>query len=214
MKWSLYTCVLVTVRFFFRILYHNKVYGLEHQIAGGAIIAPNHCSFLDPPLVAISSREEIHFLARSTLFRIPLLGFLIRHLNAHPVRRDESDTSAIKLILNLLKSGEKVLLFPEGRRSPTTDLQPLQKGIAFLLLQAHTPIIPVYAHGTFAIWNRKRRFPRLRGRTACVFGSPIFWEEFAHLEKREAHEMIVRRLHNAILDLKRWYDAGAKGSPP
>lgn len=214
MKFSLYKCVLLSVRFLFRLFYRHKVYGLEHFPQGSAIIAANHTSFLDPPLVAISSPQEIHFLAKGSLFHAPFFGSFIRRLNAHPLKREATDMGAFKLVLKLLNEGKKVLVFPEGKRSATGELQPLQKGIAFFMTQAHASIVPTYAHGTHAIWERARRLPKLRGKTACVFGSPLTWQEFSHLDKREAQQAIMERLRTALLALKSWYDAGAKGSPP
>ena len=70
-----------------RCFYRHKVYGKEHIAAGGAMIASNHCSFLDPPLVGISCPDEIHFLARDTLFNYAPFAWLLRQLNSHPVHR-------------------------------------------------------------------------------------------------------------------------------
>ena len=112
-----YRCVYLSVRAFFRLFYGLRIYGLSHFRAGAAIIAANHASFFDPPVISISCPQEVHFLARDFLFRIPLLGRIIRSLNSHPVARDSSDAHTFRQLIQLLQSGKKVILFPEGKRS-------------------------------------------------------------------------------------------------
>lgn len=209
-----YRFILFVSWCFFRFFYRNQIYGLEHYVKSPAIIAANHLSFLDPPLVASSWPQEIHFLAREGLFRNPVFGGLIRSLNSHPVRGDASDVSVFKTILHLLKEGKQILLFPEGSRSENGDLDTIKQGIGMLLMRSQTLIIPVYIHGTYEIWSRHRKFPKLWGKTACVIGTPISWESFAHLERREAQEAISKHFAASMHALKNWYDAGARGTPP
>lgn len=213
MKWS-YALIYHSVRAFFRLFYRLRIYGLSHFKPGAAIIAANHTSFFDPPVISVSCPEEVHFLARESLFRIPLLGRLIRILNTHPVARDSSDASTFRQLIQLLQQREKVILFPEGKRSNDGKLQPLEKGLSFLVYKAHCSILPVYVSGTREAWNRSSKFPRLFGKISCVFGSPIEWQEFEELEKREAMGKITERTEIAIRSLKQWFEEGAQGSPP
>src|ERR1700761_1988428 len=106
----------------FRIFHRHKTYGIDHYYKGGAIIAPNHTSFYDPPLIGISWPEEISFLARKSLFGV-FLGPVITKLNAYPVTGTQQDLSSIKLICSLLKQDKKVVIFPEGLRSIDGNLQ-------------------------------------------------------------------------------------------
>ncbi len=213
MKFS-YALVYHSVRVFFKLFYRLRICGLSHFQKGAAIIAANHASFFDPPVISISCPEEVHFLARESLFRIPLLGRLIRILNSHPVARDSSDASTFRQLIQLLGQGEKVILFPEGKRSKDGDLQPLEKGLSFLVYKARCRIQPVYVAGAREAWPRGRKFPHLFGRISCVFGSPIEWEEFETLEKRVAMEKITERTEQAIRSLKHWFEEGARGDPP
>lgn len=199
---------------FFKVVYRHAVYGREHLYRGGAILASNHVSNLDPPIVAISWFDEVHFLAKESLFKIPVLGWLIRALNAHPISGDASDIKVIKQTCRLLEEGKHVVLFPEGTRSLDNTLSEIKPGIGMLVLRAKAAIIPIYIHGTFEIWNKSRKFPKLTGRTACVFGSPIISSNFLHLDKKEAQKEITRQLYQSITNLKAWYEAGAKGTPP
>lgn len=197
-----------------KIFYRHKVYGLEHFYPRGALIASNHTSFLDPPILAISWPEEVHFLARETLFKNYFFGKLIRALNTHPVSGDAGDITVFKTVCALLEEGKKVILFPEGTRSVDEELGIIKPGIGMFISRTKTAVIPAYIDGPNKIWNRKRKFPKLRGKTVCVFGSPIIWDDFAHLEKRKAQEAIANRVRESILNLKKWFQDGARGIPP
>ena len=191
-----------SLRAVFRILYDHKVIVKDPTpIIGGAIIASNHLSFLDPPLIAASWSEAIAFFAKADLFENPLLRTLITNLNAHPVGNG-NDVKSLKLACKLLEEGNKILIFPEGTRSLDGSLVPFKRGIGMLSLRTKTPIIPTYIHGTFDIWPKGQKLPSLFGkRTVCIFGKPIFPEEF--IEKDDTH--IVLRVQNEIFNLQQWY---------
>ncbi len=201
MKWS-YWLVYSCARLFFRLFFRLRVEGLEYFRPGAGIIAANHVSLYDPEVVSVSCPEEVHFLAKESLFRIPILGRLIRILNSHPVSRDGSDAATFRLILRLLQEGKKVILFPEGSRSDDGRIQPLEKGLPFLVQKAKCSIYPVYVSGAFEAWPRSRKFPKLRGRMTCSFGPPIEWEEFEKMDKKEAMQKINERTREALCALK------------
>src|SRR5690606_32840489 len=125
-----YKIVYWMARLFFKTCFRLKIYGLEHFRPGAAIIAPNHTSFYDPPVVSISCPEEVHFLARGSLFEIPFIGWLIKILNSHPVARGSSDASIFRMMFDLLGQGKKLILFPEGQRSKTGELLPFERGLS------------------------------------------------------------------------------------
>jgi cytidylate kinase len=209
-----YRFILFVTWCFLTLFYRHKVYGLEHYVKRAAIIAPNHNSYLDPPIAAVSWPEEVHFLAKEDLFKPPIFGSGIRALNSHPVKGDVGDVSVFKTIISLLKEGKQIILFPEGGRM-NGELGEIKPGLGMLLMRSKAAIVPTYIHGAHEIWGRIRKLPKLFGhRTACVFGSPILWESFAHLDKREAQEEIAKTLSDALHALKNWYDSGAKGTPP
>lgn len=199
---------------FFKVFYGHKVYGLEHFYKGRGIIAPNHTSFFDPPMVAASWPEDISFLARKSLFSSPIFGPMIRRLNSYPVNGTTQDLGSIKLVCKLLSENKKVVIFPEGIRSKDGSLGPIKSGIGMLAIRCESPIIPVYISGCYQIWNRNQRIPKLTGKTVCIFGSPIDWQTFSHLGKKEAQEEIAINVKDAIQKLKTWYENGAQGIPP
>lgn len=190
----------------FKILYRHKTFGSENVPNGRAIIAPNHVSFYDPPLIGISCPEEVHFLAKDVLFEGPILGPIIRQLNAFPVSGNAGDLKTIKSLVQLLLSDEKVIIFPEGIRTYDGKLGPIKPGIARIAIRADAPIVPTFIHGTYEIWPRQNSYPKLWGHTLCAFGPPIYPENYQHLEKKEAQQAIaddikksLERLHDEFL---------------
>lgn len=189
-----------------RLFYGNRVYGIEHLPAGSAIIAPNHASHLDPPLVASAVPMEIHFLARETLFRPPFLGWLLPRLNTHPVNGSGSDITSLRLIMQLLQEGKKVMIFPEGTRTPNGEFGECSLGVGMIALRSGAPVVPVYVHGTYEAWSRHRKYPKLRGRTACVIGEPFSAAQFEGMGRKEAQGAVAQEVMRRIGELKRWYE--------
>ena len=209
----LYRFVIIVVKWTFKIFYRHKIYGLEHYPSGSALIAANHTSHLDPPAIAISCPGEIHFLARRTLFKSSF-GKLIQALNSHPIEKEATNLRVMKEVCTLLKEGKKVLMFPEGTRSKDDTLKKMKPGIGLLLSKGEAAIIPTYVHGTFGIWNRDRKFPKLWGRTAVVFGTPIEWSDYVDMERKEAQKHVAQRLKKSLEELRKWLESGAQGTPP
>lgn len=199
---------------FFYCFYRYRVYGNKNPIPGAAIIAPNHTSFLDPPLISAAWPEDAHFLARSSLFQSRFGAWLFPRLNSHPVQNDEQNLDTFRTICNLLKQNKKVVVFPEGSRSVTGELQALKSGVAMLALRMNCPIIPVYIDGTYEAWPRHQRFPTLNARVACVFGNPIMPTNTHHANKKLAQEALSFEVQQKIEALRHWYEAGAVGPIP
>ncbi|MCH9626182.1 MAG: 1-acyl-sn-glycerol-3-phosphate acyltransferase [Chlamydiales bacterium] len=197
-----------------KILYRHKVYGKENIRLGGAMIAPNHTSFLDPPIVGASFPGAIHFLARDSLFHFAPFGWLIRKLNTHPVSRGKGNLNTLKKAMEIIQSGEKIVIFPEGKRSSNGALHKAQLGVGMLVQRTQCRVVPVYIYGAFAIWNTKRKFPKFWGKTACVFGTPLEYSEIQAEDKKEAQTEIATKIMDKIAHLKEWYEKGAKGTPP
>jgi 1-acyl-sn-glycerol-3-phosphate acyltransferase len=197
-----YTFTQKTLALLFKLCYHHRVI-IEDKTAfsKGAIIAANHLSFLDPPLIAASSPTQIAFFAKKALFKNPFLSFLIRRLNAHPVGGG-SELTSLKIACDLLEQGHKILIFPEGTRSEDGTLKPFKRGIAMLAERTGAPIIPTYIGGTFGIWPKDRMLPCfLNKETLCVFGKPIYPEQFTENEDPG----IVLRVEEEIRRLQQTY---------
>ncbi len=123
-----------------------RVSGKENipPLGQGAILAANHRSLLDPPLVGCELAFPIFYFAKAELFDIPLLGWYIRRVNSFPVSRMDHDVGAFKMALRVLQRKEKLLLFPEGGRrlDPTRQFK-AKAGVGLLAGKAQVPVIPV-----------------------------------------------------------------------
>jgi len=173
----------------FRIVFGLRIKGIDRVPGDGRILlAPNHRSYLDPPLAGIGLKREVHYLAKIELFKNPILAAIFRAWNGFPVRRTGVDKEAIRTIGTLLGQGEGVVIFPEGGRCRSGDFLPAQRGIALVALKYQTDIIPVYIHGSFP-W-KKSLFRR--GLMTVTYGSPIRWEDATcHGESRDQLKWIT-----------------------
>jgi 1-acyl-sn-glycerol-3-phosphate acyltransferase len=138
-----------------------NVVGAENlKLAGPALIASNHVSYLDPPFVGSTFDEDIYFLARKSLFRYPFTKWLLTHWQAIPVDRDRPDPGSIKMIFRRLKEGKKVIIFPEGTRSLDGGLLPGEPGVGMMIAKAQVPVIPVRIFGAFEALPRDKKLPQ------------------------------------------------------
>lgn len=173
---SYYSAVRFLVSGIFRVATGWEVTGRERVPAAGAlVIASNHISFWDPPLVGAALPRECHFLAKEELFATPLLGSLIRSLNAIPIRRGLADLSGMSRAIEVLKGGEALLMFPEGSRMRDGELHPARPGVGMMAVNADAMILPSYISGSGKPgkwWNRSSR-------VRISFGSPRNWREMA-----------------------------------
>jgi 1-acyl-sn-glycerol-3-phosphate acyltransferase len=167
---------------------------------GGAILACNHISYLDPPVMgAAIAPRRLYYMAKSELFRSRPLRWLITRLGVYPVRRGTADRRALKTTLELLKAGELVLVFPEGTRSEDGNLQPPELGIAFLAAHARVPVIPVALIGTNKVLPRGSFIPRPVH--VCVrIGEPLTFDLDSHPD-REALRQTAERIMQEIAQL-------------
>ncbi|WP_411844384.1 lysophospholipid acyltransferase family protein [Salinicoccus sp. HZC-1] len=160
----LYTTVKTLVKSYYHTRFKITVVGQDRiPKTGPVIICSNHISEYDPPLVATSVEREMSFFAKSELFKIPVLGYLISRLNALPVERGKSDRAALKKSIEVLGEGNMMLVFPEGSRSKTGKLQNLQQGASFMAVKSGAQIVPTAIKGSY---DRKKG-------VTIVFGKPI-----------------------------------------
>jgi 1-acyl-sn-glycerol-3-phosphate acyltransferase len=165
---------------------------------GRLLLASNHLSLLDPPLVGCVCPRELDYMAKAELFRIPGLGGLIRRLNAHPVDRSGSDSAALRLALRLLGEGRALLVFPEGTRGTEGPLQAARAGTGMLAALSEAPVVPVYVQGTGRALPRGAVLPRPTPVTV-TFGSPI---RFTRERGRTRYQEISDEIMAAIGRLK------------
>lgn len=185
---------------FFKVLGLRSINPQNVPDTGRFIIASNHQSYFDPVIVGSFIKRPLQFMARDTLFRNRYFSRLIRSYNAFPVKRGETDVTAIKQSLRLLKEGKALLLFPEGTRTPNGTVQAMQAGAIALARRSKAPIIPVAVDGIFEAWPRDAKFPRW-ARMYVQYGLPIPPETFADMTDQQSADYLtraIRDLHNEL----------------
>lgn len=167
-------------------------------LTGGVILAANHASFLDPPLVGSGLKRGINYMARESLFRFPLMGRLLHSWSAVPVDRDGGGAKGLKIILDRLLGGAGIILFPEGTRSPDGQLQPARSGIGLVVAKSEAPVVPVRVFGTFAAWGRNQKWPHPK-RVGVRYGAPMRFEKLRAEAKNCSRERL-KQIYQEIAD--------------
>ncbi len=166
---------------------------------GSLLLVCNHESFIDPVLVGIGAWHR-HWcsMARATLFRHPLFGWLLRQFNSIPVDQGSSDLKAMRACIEALKADQALLIFPEGSRSEDGRMRDFAPGTMLLIKRARPTVLPVAVAGTLDAWPRGRKRPRFGGRLGVIYGHPIPADELIALGPDKA----MRLLHDKVAELK------------
>ncbi len=156
-------CAFKTI---FKFYFRYQVYNADRvPKKGPVILAANHSSFIDPPLVGSGLSRSINYLARESLFDVPVVGWVLRQWEVVPVDRDGGGATGLRAILDRLLAGGAIILFPEGTRSADGKLKPARSGIGLTVIKSTAPVVPVRVFGTFEAYGRhmKLPFPRAVG---------------------------------------------------
>ena len=167
----------VTTRLLYECLFNFRVHGAENiPPGGGVLLACNHVSFLDPHAVGAACPRETCFLARKTLFGNGPRAALLRSWNAVPVDLSgKPDIAGLKAIMDRLRRGYAVTLFPEGTRSRDGGFQQAKPGVGLLVAKAGVPVVPVRMFGAYEVWPRNQKLPH-RGQVDIAFGKPARYD--------------------------------------
>jgi len=183
----------------YRFYFRWSVFNPERvPLTGGVILASNHASFLDPPLVGSGLKRSINYLARQSLFRFPGIGALLRSWQAVPVDRDGGGAAGLKAILDRLLAGGAIILFPEGTRTSDGKLQPARSGIGLVVIKSDAPVVPVRTFGTFEAYGRHLTFPRPR-RVAVKYGRPMQFEKL-RAEAKGCPKTRLKEIYQEVAD--------------
>jgi 1-acyl-sn-glycerol-3-phosphate acyltransferase len=179
------------------------------------ILASNHASFIDPPLIGAGLERAVNYLARNTLFNVPVVGSLLRSWKVVPVDREGGGGAGLKAILDRLLDGDVILLFPEGTRTRDGKLQPARSGIGLTVIKSTAPVVPVRVFGTFEAFGRHMKVPRPR-RVAIKYGQPMRFEELRAEAKtcskkrlKEIYQEVANDIMAAIAKLEPCGDKAA-----
>jgi len=152
--------------------------------SGGVLVLSSHQSHLDPLLLGLATNRRLSSLARSSLFKFGPFGNAIAALGAVPIDRSASSVTAMRTVIQRLRKGAAVIVFPEGTRTSTGQLGEMKKGFALLAKRAAVPIAPVAIVGAYECWPRFHMFPR-PGRIRLHFGTVITADEVKSLSETQ-----------------------------
>jgi len=162
------------LRVMFDMFFRGEVIGVENlPQRGGFLLAANHASFIDPPMIGCHLSRQIAYFARKTLWKGGISSWWLDAVGTIPVDRDGGqDVSAIKRVLKALKAERGLILFPEGTRTPDGNLQPAKAGVGFIACKTQVPVIPVRIFGSYEAFGKGRGL-HLGTPVSVVFGRPI-----------------------------------------
>jgi len=191
-----YAMVQRLVRWYYLLLFGVRVYGRERvPLEGALILACNHVSVSEPPLVGSFTPREMYFAAKRQLFGFPL-GIVLRYVNAIPIRRSGSDKEAVKILSGALKEGKGILIFPEGTRTVNPEEANIKAGVGMLAMLGGADVLPVRVDGTL---NHRKAFLH-RGTMTITYGEVIRVSELLKddLPRRELYHLIAERVMTHI----------------
>jgi 1-acyl-sn-glycerol-3-phosphate acyltransferase len=186
-------------RLAFATYFRWRVYNPERvPLAGPVVLAANHASILDPPAIGAALKRALNYLARDTLFSVPVLGWLLRLWEVVPVDRDGGGAAGLRAIFDRLRLGGAILLFPEGTRTPDGRLQRARAGLGLVVIKSTAPVVPVRVFGTFEAYGRRARLPRPR-RVTIKFGAPLNFEKL-RAEAKTSSKQRLRDIYQEVSD--------------
>jgi 1-acyl-sn-glycerol-3-phosphate acyltransferase len=201
----------LVARIFARCLASVTVVGLDNVPRTGAVIlAANHISNLDPVVsgawvTGTMRRRRIHWLGKRELFDWPVIGILSAYGGVHPVERGAADVEAYRLATRILERGYVLLVFPEGTRSPTGELQEAKDGIAMLAMRTGAQVVPIGINGTDAVWKKGQKVPLPfpRRKVLVRIGTPFRVTDVipADVDRRAAKALATTAIMGRIAEL-------------
>ncbi|MEA2031334.1 MAG: lysophospholipid acyltransferase family protein [candidate division Zixibacteria bacterium] len=173
-----------------------RIFGQDNiPKTGGFLLASNHISYFDPPLIGSCTSREVYFFGKRELFRNPLFGQILVRVNTLPVKRGVVDRQAIKTSIDIIRKGYGLTFFPEGTRSKTGKLLPPRPGLGLIATQAQCPIVPSVIVGS----NQFRSCMVRKNRIIVRFGEPFpadWVKSFNHTKEsyREISQAVMARI--------------------
>jgi 1-acyl-sn-glycerol-3-phosphate acyltransferase len=180
-------------------MFDLKVYGAHRVPAeGGVLIISNHQSYLDPVLLGVRLQRPLSYLAKSELFQNWAFTWLIRSLGAFPVKQGAGDVGAMKETIARLQEGKALNIFPEGSRTDTGELLPIEKGVGLVIRKAKVPVVPAVIHGSYGAWPKGHKFFRpfpIR----ILYGHPM---DLSSMDREQIIQTIGRAFETMFAELR------------
>lgn len=182
-----YKIAITVVRILLNIRFRIKITGIENIPEGSAILAMNHSSNFDAPLVGVYTPRKMYIMGKEELFlKNKFYSWVITELGCFPIKRGQADIKSLKYTLRILKENGLFSIFIEGSRSKEGEMQEAKKGIGFIVAKSKAPVVPTYIYGTRSGWFKP---------AGVIFGKPITFEE--GLE----HEAVANQIAEEIKKL-------------
>lgn len=192
-------CVKLTGFLFWGV----KIRGVEKLPDGGALILLNHQSFLDPAVFGAALKRPVSFLARDTLFKVFLIGWILRNTYVMPINRESGGTESIRNATRRMQHGFLVGIFPEGTRSEDGAVGEFKPGFISLIRRGKVPVIPVGIAGAFQAYSRKSLLPKPGPRIRLVVGDPLSDEELSRLTQKGQEAALVALAQQRVIECQR-----------
>ena len=199
-----------------RTLLRLRVIGAHHiPEKGGVMIAANHASYVDIPLIGCAMKRRVNFMGKASLFNVPILGWFYRTMGGFPITRFHS-RSKMGEAIRRLEAGEVVLLYPEGVRSQDGRLLRGMPGIGLIVALTGVPVVPAYIAGTHKVLPVGSKWPRPHPVTV-IFGQPIDFKYLFDMQKsdrqlyRAVSERVMTEIHQLAVEVgaveKKWVES-------
>ncbi len=174
---QLYDIVRTLANWYFSSFYDYTQSGTANVPRNGPVIfAANHVSFYDPPAIGACLDRRINYFARDTLFK-GLFGKGLVEIGTIPVARENAEVKSLKAIFKSLKAGGTVAIYPEGTRSPDGQLMEPKPGAGMIACKSKAIVIPTRLFGTYEVFGRADKTPRIGGRIHITYDRPMSTEE-------------------------------------
>lgn len=194
-----YTIAWLIFRLAYRFYCDRKIYHAERvPLVGPLILAGNHASFIDPPLIGGSIYRPISYFGRESLFRYPGIGALLRSWNSVPLDRSGKNPRGMKVVIDRVKKGAGIVLFPEGTRTLDGKLQPGKFGIGLVVIKTDAPVVPVRVFGTFEAFGKQVTFPRPHP-IAVKYDFPMMFTEL-RAEAKTCSKERLKEIYQEVAD--------------
>jgi len=199
----IYGILWVLCRSLSHLFLRYRTNGVEHiPQLGGVLIAANHASYTDIPLLGCAVRRRLFFLGRANLFTNPVLRWMLRSIGWIPLHHTRWDRKAFQDAVDMLKAGKTVVIFPEGTRTSNGNLQAGKPGVGMIVAEAQCPVVPVYIDGTFQVLPMGASWLRMHP-VSVNFGKPLdFRRDMEKYQGRELYTHISQTIMDRIADIR------------
>jgi len=202
LKAAWYWVARFVCQMFCTLVFRVRFYGRENVPKKGAfLLAGNHQSYLDPVFCGVGVNFRLIFVARDSLFRFKLLGWLIGSLDVIPISRGKADIAAMKAIIARLREGRGVCLYPEATRTHDGRIQPIKAGFGLLCRRSQAAVVPVLIDGAFECWPRDKRFFS-PGTVTVWYGTVLTPEQSSRMSNQELADYLTRTLRRMQHDFR------------